>query len=63
MSRTKKVFFRGKNNKPNPYGLCMCVECKRGRIRTRHGIVDKIKHRQRTGWKTGKKDEKGAYTD
>ena len=66
MSDTKKrTIKKGKpQGRPNPYGLCMCVACKWGRTRSRNqGIVQKIKHKYRTCWKTGKSLKIGAYTD
>ena len=67
MSRTKKEIKKGKpKGRGNPMGICMCSECKKGRLCTRKGKsrdVIKIKHKFRTEWKTNKPFKKGMYTD
>jgi hypothetical protein len=63
MSRTKKTIKKGRpKGRGNPLGLCMCVHCKRGRLGKKLGMVEKIKHKQKVGWKTNKQETRGAYT-
>lgn len=64
MSRTKKIIKKGKpKGRGNPLGICMCTHCKRGRLRRNDGMVEKVKHKQRTDWKTNKQADRGVYTD
>lgn len=49
------------SGRANPYGLCVCASCRAGRRTSR--ALEKIKHRFRTAWKTGRKLLKGGYTD
>lgn len=67
MSRTKKEIKKGKpKGRANPLGICMCVACKTGRVRSRIGKsreVIKMCHKFRTEWKTNKKFKAGMFTD
>lgn len=46
----------------NPYGLCPCGECRSHR--NKYGAsIQRMKHKFRTSWKTGKQFIKGLYTD
>ena len=64
MSDTKKKLKKGRpSGRGNPYGICMCVQCKGGRIGRKDSLVEKIKHKFRNCWKTNKQFKKGAYTD
>lgn len=65
MSDTKhrKIYTKHHvQGRANPYGLCPCAMCRRGR--SKYGAsIEKLKHKFRTAWKTGKEFVKGLYTD
>lgn len=66
MSRTIKKINKGKpKGRGNPLGLCICSQCKAGRLSRKNETreVIKMKHKFRTEWKTNKKFKKGMYTD
>jgi len=65
MSKNKKKKYTKHRiqGRANPYGLCPCGPCRKGRAIRKVGMVEKIKHKQRTAWKTNKQEKRGAYTD
>jgi len=63
MSRTKhKIPKYKKGKKPNPYGVCNCEQCRRGRMGKKSSVIIRIKRRLRNWW-NNKPEIRGGYTD
>jgi hypothetical protein len=60
MSKNKKINYTKHHiqGRQNIYGLCPCSQCRRNRSKYKASI-ERIKHKLRTSWKTGKDFVKG----